>query len=410
MKAKTCLFFFCLYFFNAYSQIKNPDQWVYSVELYAGIEGNIPQPNNYTIQLNSVGTVWASENYNIVDYFINTDPSINNSSYPWIFTIEQFYFWKGWDCVYSQNTNLPPLQAPVFGYGLYKISTNIDNSAYFYIDYRDTRIPYISMPIIGGDPIDFWIKYNYDFNVFYYSASPGEAPGNFTPITSGGYLKIWDLKLQNPTPPETEEFPNYWTNCLGITNDGYNHPRIIWGTYPNSSILLNGYKVYKKHGSAAWQLLTTVSSSVLEYTDQSVYLTPPGGQAGTYVQYKVTAVYNTNLETIPTNIAIANVQSEELEKSLVCLNTSTDKFFLDQNYPNPFNPSTKISYSIMEEGFVTLKVYNILGKEIATLVNENKAAGKYEVQFDASMLTSGIYLYRIQAINFLAIRKMILTK
>ena len=85
-------------------------------------------------------------------------------------------------------------------------------------------------------------------------------------------------------------------------------------------------------------------------------------------------------------------------------------YALDQNYPNPFNPSTKISYSIKEEGLVTLKVYDVLGNEIATLVNENKPAANYEVQFNASQLPSGMYIYKIQAGSFSDVKKMILTK
>jgi hypothetical protein len=85
-------------------------------------------------------------------------------------------------------------------------------------------------------------------------------------------------------------------------------------------------------------------------------------------------------------------------------------FNLSQNYPNPFNPSTKISYSIKEEGFVTLKVYDVLGKEVITLVNKEQAAGNYEVTFDASKLSSGVYLYTIKAGSFVQTRKMLLMK
>jgi hypothetical protein len=85
-------------------------------------------------------------------------------------------------------------------------------------------------------------------------------------------------------------------------------------------------------------------------------------------------------------------------------------YTLNQNYPNPFNPSTKISYQIPESGFVTLKVYNALGKEVATLVNSEKSAGRYEVNFNANDLSSGIYFYTIQAGKFQETRKMILLK
>jgi len=89
-------------------------------------------------------------------------------------------------------------------------------------------------------------------------------------------------------------------------------------------------------------------------------------------------------------------------------------FALEQNYPNPFNPSTSIQYAISSKQFVTLKVYDVLGNEVATLVNEEKAAGSYEVEFQSAVggrqLASGIYFYKLQASDFTQIKKMILLK
>jgi hypothetical protein len=85
-------------------------------------------------------------------------------------------------------------------------------------------------------------------------------------------------------------------------------------------------------------------------------------------------------------------------------------FHSHQNYPNPFNPSTSIQYAISSRQFVSLKVYDVLGNEIATLVNEEKQAGSYEVEFDGAGLPSGIYFYRLQAGSFIETKKMILIK
>jgi hypothetical protein len=83
---------------------------------------------------------------------------------------------------------------------------------------------------------------------------------------------------------------------------------------------------------------------------------------------------------------------------------------LSNNFPNPFNPSTTIRYQIPQDGIVTLKIYDILGSEVATLVNEEKLAGKYEVNFNASSLASGVYIYKIQSGSFINSKKMILLK
>jgi hypothetical protein len=89
-----------------------------------------------------------------------------------------------------------------------------------------------------------------------------------------------------------------------------------------------------------------------------------------------------------------------------------------QNYPNPFNPSTTIKFEIPKDGLVTLKIYDILGAEVATLVNEEKSVGRYEVNFNASNLASGVYVYRLQVNDpsagsgqsFVNVKKMVLLK
>ena len=85
-------------------------------------------------------------------------------------------------------------------------------------------------------------------------------------------------------------------------------------------------------------------------------------------------------------------------------------FNLSQNYPNPFNPTTIINYSIPKTSFVSLKVYNVLGKEVAVLINEVKPAGNYNAEFNSGKIASGIYFYRIIAGQFSSTRKMILLK
>lgn len=87
-----------------------------------------------------------------------------------------------------------------------------------------------------------------------------------------------------------------------------------------------------------------------------------------------------------------------------------NSYHLFQNYPNPFNPSTKINYNLGEAGLVQLKIYNVLGVEVATLVNEYKNSGNYSVDFNALNFTSGVYFYSLSVNNFNQTRKMILEK
>lgn len=83
---------------------------------------------------------------------------------------------------------------------------------------------------------------------------------------------------------------------------------------------------------------------------------------------------------------------------------------LNQNYPNPFNPSTVISYQLPTAGFVTLNIYDVLGREVRTLVNQREHAGNYSVTFDAHHLPSGVYFYRLQAGTYTQTKKLLLLK
>jgi hypothetical protein len=86
------------------------------------------------------------------------------------------------------------------------------------------------------------------------------------------------------------------------------------------------------------------------------------------------------------------------------------EYKLEQNYPNPFNPVTKINFGLQKSGFVTLKIYDVLGKEVASLVNEVKNAGSYSVDFNGSSFSSGMYFYKLESNGFVATKKMILIK
>ena len=86
------------------------------------------------------------------------------------------------------------------------------------------------------------------------------------------------------------------------------------------------------------------------------------------------------------------------------------EFILDQNYPNPFNPSTTIKFSLPEAAEIKITVFNLLGQEIAVLVDELKESGVHSVEFDASHLNSGIYIYRIESNSLIQTRKMTLIK
>ncbi|MFN3561178.1 MAG: T9SS type A sorting domain-containing protein [Chloroherpetonaceae bacterium] len=150
----------------------------------------------------------------------------------------------------------------------------------------------------------------------------------------------------------------------------------------------NLYIAYRPNASSPWKPLTT-------YRDGD-YLKAFNLSGNEFGQFAIAS------KTIRNPLA----QQLSVQKT----SNKAKSYTLSQNYPNPFNPTTTIRYSIANAGNVSLKIYDILGREVATLVNGRQAAGEYTVQFNATNLASGIYFYRLQAGDFVQTRKMMLVK
>ena len=148
-----------------------------------------------------------------------------------------------------------------------------------------------------------------------------------------------------------------------------------------------------------WSELYSEGFPQLNYSGSSEFIVSSGTNLF-YYYYGLLDSQNIGLYIYPVSETTANESGAELP----------NKFSLLQNYPNPFNPTTKISFSITQSGLTTLQVYDVLGKEVAELVNENLSAGNYSVDFNASNLSSGIYFYRLVSGNVALIKKMILLR
>jgi len=115
--------------------------------------------------------------------------------------------------------------------------------------------------------------------------------------------------------------------------------------------------------------------------------------------------------TIPNSKISQNISEKDMaKKNIEDENSLVKSYKLYNNYPNPFNPTTRINYQIPSSNYVTLKVYDILGNLVKTLVDGYKAKGKYSINFDASSLARGIYFYQLKAGEFNSFKKMLLVK
>ncbi len=204
----------------------------------------------------------------------------------------------------------------------------------------------------------------------------------------------------NLAPSVPQNLKSLWYN---------NHPKITWEA--NIEPDFNHYEIYKKKNSSTYNFFAnTTNTNYVDYTETKY--SPRSGNK-IYISYKVKAVDNSNKKSLLTPSSISFAVNGGIEKTAFNENdTNVDLsvYKLYPNYPNPFNPTTQINYQIPKDGYVNLTIYNMLGQKVFTLVNEQQTVGIYSVEFNASNLPSGVYVYKLQAGEFNATKKMLLTK
>ena len=135
------------------------------------------------------------------------------------------------------------------------------------------------------------------------------------------------------------------------------------------------------------------------------YAKLPGRTGSATSTWKVERVSNPSQQSPPVTFGVTTAPI-----GIKQISSIVKEFSLSQNYPNPFNPATKINFSIPNSEHVSLRVYDILGREVRVLVNENLSFGEYEVDFDAKGLSSGMYYYSLRAGEYVSVKKMVLVK
>ncbi|MGA9406406.1 MAG: glycoside hydrolase family 44 protein [Bacteroidota bacterium] len=299
-----------------------------------------------------------------------------------------------WDKSYAENSwieeyyksYLPLIPKLMQSINKYYPGTKLSFSEFNYGGEND-----ISGAIAVDDVLGIFAKYGVYFATIWPLSSPSQ-------YISAAYEMYRNYDGANSAfgayyvPSQTSDSVN--CSIYGSTTPGTNEIHLIVINKNYNASVMGNFLVSSSHqilSGRVWEL--SQSSSKIKEADTV------GSISNNSFSYplETASIYHIVLQTsVATNVA---------EKNIV-----PDKFELSQNYPNPFNPSTTIAFDLAHQSFVLLRVYNILGQEVATLVDEVRPAGKYREQWNASNLASGMYFYSIRTGSFAQTRKMLLLK
>ncbi|MHB1049066.1 MAG: T9SS type A sorting domain-containing protein [Bacteroidota bacterium] len=229
---------------------------------------------------------------------------------------------------------------------------------------------------VGGDNSCYSITYNhFDSNIVYIGME-----GWVVKTTDGG--KNWFMIFQPPNPP--------YFRGLALTKDSILYAAGALNTGEPQRLLF--YKSF--NAGSSWDTIVYVDRKIQGVN--CILLLP---------QNEFTKLF---LGTFNDGVYLYADQITNVDGNIN--NYSLYEFSLKQNFPNPFNPITTMSYALPQDGLVMLKIYDALGREVSTLVNEFKQTGRYNASFDASKLSSGVYIYKLVSGKYTATKKMMLVK
>jgi M6 family metalloprotease-like protein len=218
-------------------------------------------------------------------------------------------------------------------------------------------------------------------------------------------LYVQNAYLAPPSKPQN----------LKVSVNQYDEAVLTWEANIEDDIKSGGkYKIYRAEvfgtgEPTSWDLIETIdayngSTPITSWTDGASYI----NYANRWLHYKISAFDNTNKESVPSDKVKINGKIPKRNSGEK--NNVISSYELRQNHPNPFNPVTIVQYDVKEKGFVSLIVYDVLGREVASLVNESQDEGSYSVNFDARNLPSSVYIYSLRVNDFVQNRKMTLLK
>jgi hypothetical protein len=299
--------------------------------------------------------------------------------------------WPGWNFSWLNGS-------PYWNLGVYRVFNSKNTGVYFFLDARD-----YSFGTAQYNP-DFFILYNSSLNKYYYRND-----GNWIEIANKSTIKISEIHGQNYN---VQRFSNWWSNVLcGQYKD--NTPMLVWGKYTNQDSVTR-FLIYKKIGNGSWGIIDSVSSSTFYYNDsgQAVYSWGTNGVHTIY--YKVICRLINDSLSSPTNEVNYGI-GEYSESSLDGKYSETSqKIDIETSsvviYPNPFNPSTTIKIWIPQTGLVSIKLYDVSGKEVLNVLEATIEKGDHIYSLGGGNLSSGIYFLRMITGGNVLTKRIILQK
>ncbi len=363
--------------------------------------------NNLSIDPTRPGTIWACSSHEV----LRTDGSYNFSK-----VVDDFAELDPQSDVLNTVVSLPDGFAWVgTNQGLAKV--NASNGTYQFYSPSNSQIPGESISPLAVTPdgrlwfANFGSTTTSTYGLCWFDGT------NFGIIPQqqiGGlpHAQIYDLEVKH-----IQNGYELWISCASrgiavltvtgtvvpveltsfFTSTNDNDVNLSWATSTETNN--SGFQIerleMKNERSEDWESIGFVNGNGTTTETQSYSFTDNNLNSGKYLYRLKQIDFNGTFEYSNEVEAIINVP---------------DKFELSQNYPNPFNPRTKIKYQIAESNPVSLRIYDVLGNEVASLINDVQPAGNYELTFDASLLSSGVYLYKLQAGSFAETKKMVVLK
>jgi hypothetical protein len=337
--------------------VDRPDEWDVSV----------------IIQAHS--THWDCE-HSLTDSYSGGFRAYNENSYPYHMHL-------------SSACWITEIYEPFLALAKYRItvaqSNPHDAQVSFDFDWRTSDLP-------PGPGV--WIDQHFEYSINQHKIYRYLDPNK---ISIGGQtLTIWD-EIEEIILDTTNLEPYAPTNLT--CTPWYGHPKLIWEHPDLSDDYRTGYEVWRNING--WEKITT------QYPQHNLWVDWTFEIGSQYVQYKVRAINGAAVSDWSNTITLYPLFGKQSSGNIPA---ETLNYELYQNYPNPFNSTTHIRYTIPESDRITLKVYDLLGSEVSTLLDRYQERGEYDVLFRPDNLSSGIYFYEIRANNFRDVKKLILIR